>query len=144
MLAAGQLNVEQATTLLKALGPSAAEAMSAGPVHLAPPAPPPSPPGPPPAARRAGGRPRFIRIHIESKGKGGSRDNVNLNVPFPLAKFALRFLPTEAKADLHAQGIDIAQLLEGINDDLPEGKLIDIESDKGDGADPTHITIEVI
>lgn len=141
MLAMGLINVEQATSLLKALGPSAAEAMSSAPSHhmTAPP-----PPREPMSTEPPRGRgPRFLKINISSDDDGG-RGNVNVSVPYALAKFALRFLPHEARSRLDDQGIDISALLESVSDELPDGKLLDIETDKTDGSGRAHITIEVI
>lgn len=140
MLAMGQINVEQATALLKALGPSAAEEMSSGPSRHAAAPPPPEPARPDKPAFR---RPRFLRINISSDGEDGHGD-VNVSVPYALAKFALRFLPNEARSRLTDQGIDISALLDSVNDDLPDGKLVDIQTDTNDGAGRAHITIEVI
>lgn len=143
MLAAGQINAEQAATLLKALGPSAAETMSSGPnpsERLTAPTWPrvPEPPAPP-----RGRVPRFLRIKIASDDDSGKGD-VNVSVPYALAKFALRFLPHEARKKLDEQGIDLAALFESVNEELPDGKLIDINTDKSDGSGRAHITIEVI
>lgn len=140
MLAAGQINVEQATALLKALGPSMAEAMSSAPARREPLDPPAAPPAPAPRGRA----PRFLRINISSDDETVGKGNIHVNVPYALAKFAVRFLPNEARTRLDDQGIDIATLLENVNDELPEGKLIDIETDKTDGSGRAHITIEVI
>ena len=140
MLAAGQINAEQAATILKALGPTPAEAMSR-------PAPrvesqvlqPPRPPEP----SRRGKTPRLIKIQITSDDDSGKGD-VNVNVPYALAKFALRFVPQEARTRLEREGIDLASLFESVDDELPDGKLIDITTDKSDGSGRAQITIEVI
>lgn len=148
MLALGQINVEQATALLKALGPSQAEELAAGPERR--PTPniprPPMPPSPPTVpnqnGRAQGRRPRFIKINIatdDPEGKG----NVNVVVPYALAKFALRFMPSEARASLDEQGIDIAELLASVENDLVDGQLLNVETDKSDGTGRAHITIEV-
>src|SRR5690606_29166525 len=146
LLASGHINVEQATLLLKALGPSTAEAMSSGPVASESQAAAawqraPEPPPPPPPPRRGG--PRFLKIKIVSDDQSGTGD-VNVSVPYALAKFALRFLPNEARSRLDDQGIDLAALFESANDELPDGKLIDITTDQSDGSGRSHITIEVI
>lgn len=141
LLAAGRIDAEQAAMLLKALGPTAAEAM-ARPAHVVEP-PSQLPPQPPEPARR-GRAPRFIRIKITSDDDS-SKGDVNVSVPYALAKFALRFMPHEARARLEREGIDLGALFESVkNDEIPDGKLIDITTDKSDGSGRAHITIEVI
>jgi hypothetical protein len=149
LLALGTINVDQASELLKALGPSKEETLPLPPVtppravpHLPDHAQP-----PPQAPRPPGGRtkPRFVRIHIDStKGDTGKDTKVNVNVPVALAKFALRFIPADAKAEMSAQGIDIGQLLDGFDTEFSEGKILDLYADEEDGKGSTHITIEVI
>jgi len=143
LLAAGSINVDQASDLLKALGPSQAESLPLPPARAIQPVSPqpPEPPGP----RRSSGRRRFLRIHIDSVKGDGRRDaKVRVNVPMALAKFALRFVPADAKAELAAQGIDVVQLLDGFDEDVPDGKLLDLVAEQGDGSGTAHITIEVI
>lgn len=150
LLAAGKVNADQAASLLKALGPTPAESL-------------PRPPAPRPAeepqrwqkayeaavhaaaerTRGPGGRPRFVRIRIEASKSGGKNTNVDVRVPYALAKFALRFLPQEARKELEAQGIDIAQLLEGADGSTPQGNIVNVEA-ADPGGDVTHINIEVI
>lgn len=143
LLAAGSINVEQASELLKALGPSQAETLPLPPARAIQPVTPQAPQ--PPAPRNATNRRRFLRIQIDSVKGDGSRDaKVKVNVPMALAKFALRFVPTEAKSELVAQGIDVAQLLDGFDEDVPDGKLLDLVAEQGDGSGTAHITIEVI
>ncbi|HET8984181.1 MAG TPA: hypothetical protein VFN03_00345 [Trueperaceae bacterium] len=149
LLALGTINVDQASELLKALGPSKEESLALPP--LAPPRAVPSladrvqqrPQAPRAPAVRI--KPRFVRILIDStKGDGGKATRVDVNVPVALAKFALRFVPSEAKAEMAAQGIDIAQLLDGFDAEFSEGKILDLHADEEDGKGSTHITIEVI
>lgn len=149
LLAAGSINVDQAAELLKALGPSKEERLPlppTTPVRAAPPQAPGAPQVPQaPVAPTGRGRPKFLRIRVEANKNGGSKDSkVNVSVPIALAKFALRFIPTEAKTELATQGIDIAQLLDGFDSDFAEGKILDLHADDEDGAGSTHITIEVI
>ncbi len=156
MLAAGKLDVEQATALLKALGPTPAESLPLPPARRpVEPALPPLPdlprlPAWPPAPsvefdegafpRR---RRRFLRIKVDAKKEGGKTTNVDVRVPYALAKFALRFLPQEARRELEAQGIDISQLLE-MAETMPEGKIVDVDAADPDNEDTAHITVEVI
>lgn len=143
MLAAGQINADQAAALLKALGPSAAETMSSGPGSAERPVAPAWPRAPEPQPVPRGRAPRFLKIKIVSDDDSGKGD-VNVSVPYALAKFALRFLPSEARSKLDEQGIDLAALFESVNEEIPDGKLIDITTDKSDGSGRAHITIEVI
>ncbi len=139
MLAAGQINAEQAATLLKALGPTPAEEM-VRPLRSESQVPTPPRAPDPPSRRRP---PRLIKIKITADDDTG-RGDVNVSVPYALAKFALRFMPQEARTRLEQEGIDLTALFESVNDELPDGKLIDITTDKSDGSGRANITIEVI
>ncbi len=136
MLAAGQIDVDQATELLKALGTD----RQAPPRSLRPPVPPQTVGG---ESRR--GIARVLSISIDAKGDAGDeRAKVRVNVPLALAGFAMKFLPTEAKEQLNMQGIDLEELLETLGDELPEGRLVDIDaSQMGEGAN-ARIVIEVV
>ncbi len=138
MLAAGQIDVDQATELLKALGTD----------RQAPPRSP-RPPVPPQVVGSGGesrrGIARVLSISIDAKGDAGDeRAKVRVNVPLALTRFAMKFLPTEAKEQLNTQGIDLEELLETLGDELPEGRLVDIDaSQMGDGTN-ARIVIEVV
>lgn len=124
LLAAGQLTVDEASELLAALGPEGAPQ-----------------PSQPPVPPRPKGISRNLRIRIDADRDKGK---VRVNVPLGLARFASRFLPSEAKSQLERQGIDLDGLLESLGGDLPEGKLIDIEA-SGDEENPVaRIVVEVI
>jgi len=126
MLAAGQINAEQASTLLAALrGPAA------------------PPPPPPPAARR--GTARMLRISIDAgEEPGGERAKIRVNVPLGLAKFASRFMPAEARRELEGRGIDLNELIDAITTETPEGPLVDIDVDDDSGEKRAKIMIEVV
>lgn len=148
MLAAGKLDVEQATALLKALGPTPAESLPLPPTRVpAPPAPPellgPPPVHAPPAPQAARRQPRFVRIKVDATKEGGKTTNVDVRVPYALAKFALRFVPKEAREELEAKGIDISQILEAA-ETVSEGKIIDVDATDPDEQGTAHITVEVI
>ena len=147
LLALGTINVEQAASLLKALGPSKEETLPLPPAAAAQPTPPlrfDMPQHPTAPAQPRVPKPKFVRIRIDaSKGDGNKDTKVNVTVPIALAKFALRFVPAEAKAEMQAQGIDVAQLLEGFDTDY-NGKILDLDAAEDDGKGTTHITIEVI
>jgi len=130
MLAAGTISVDEAANLLKALGggqPEASVALS---------------------APRRGGHARLLRISIDenlTEGGEGTGTKVRVNVPIALARFAARFLPKDAGSELKEQGIDIEEILASLGDDLPDGKLVDIDaiSDE-DGKSNARIVIEVV
>jgi hypothetical protein len=135
MLAAGTISVEDAANLLKALGAS-------GSAGVAAPEPPPAP-----APPRPKGPARLLRVVIDADKdeSGGGAAKVRVNVPLSLAKFAMRFMPPEARAELDTQGIDLAKLLEELGDEVPEGRLVDIETDPSEsGKGAAHIVIEVV
>jgi hypothetical protein len=129
MLAAGQINVDQASELLRALGDA--------PIGAAP------PPPPPPAARS--GTARLLRISIDANDDGdGDRAKIRVNVPLGLAKFAGRFLPAEARTELESQGIDLSELINALSTETPEGKLVDIDVDDDSGGKKAKIVVEVV
>lgn len=152
LLASGKISVDDATSLLKALGPTPAEAYRGPsvPVPVVPDAtaivaPAAAPPPPSPAARSSRTGARVLRINIDEVSDGRSKNKVKVNVPLGLAKFALRFMPAKAKEELASQNIDINQLLDGITDQAPEGQIVELESVKNDGSGTIErITIEVI
>ena len=127
MLAAGQINVDQASELLRALG----DAPSAASV------------APPPPTRT--GTARLLRISIDANDDGdGERAKIRVNVPLGLAKFAGRFLPAEARTELEAQGIDLSELISALSTETPEGKLVDIDVDDDKGGKKAKIVVEVV
>jgi hypothetical protein len=129
MLAAGQINVDQASELLRALGDAPSGA---------------APPPPPPPSTRSGTA-RLLRISIDANDDGdGDRAKIRVNVPLGLAKFAGRFLPAEARTELEAQGIDLSELINALSTETPEGKLVDIDVDDDDGGKKAKIVVEVV
>lgn len=130
MLAAGTISVDDAANLLKALS--------------GPPGQPPEPPAP----RRRGGQARLLRISIDdadSEGARGESTKVRVNVPIALARFATRFLPKDASDELRDQGIDLAELISSLDEDLPDGKLLEVEAEPDDPSKAkTRIVIEVV
>ena len=130
MLAAGQINVDQAGELLRALGDAPRGAADV-----------PTPPTPPRT-----GTARLLRISIDANDDGdGERAKIRVNVPLGLAKFASRFLPVEARSELEAQGIDLSELITAISTETPEGRLVDIDvDDDGSGRKKAKIVVEVV
>ncbi len=130
MLAAGSISVDEATNLLKAVwgGPASA------PARL-------------PAPARTGGPARLLRISIDETGgrEGGAGTKVRVNVPLSLARFATRFLPAEASVELAEQGIDLAEIISSLGDELPDGRLVDIAATSDeDASKTTNIVVEVV
>lgn len=138
LLEAGRISAEQAAVLLDAVGSR-----------------PPAPPEPPTPGRAAGAnsaakapRPRppaqLLRISIDAREGTSDKAKVHVNVPLGLARFAARFLPEEARTELDARGIDLAELLSGLGDELPDGPLVDIDASDEAGAKTARIRIEVV
>lgn len=130
MLASGNITVDEATSLLKAIG---SNPLGAGPGST-----------PPSAQRRRGAR--LLRISIETKRDQADEDatKMHVNVPLSLARFAGRFLPREVSMELEQQGIDLRTLLDELGDEVSEGPLVEVDVAKGDEGTTAHIVIEVI
>jgi hypothetical protein len=92
MLEEGKIIADEAARLLEAVGEGGAEAEA--------------PPG------KGRGKTLHVRVF-----KGGSeRPNVNVNIPLSLAKWALKFVPADARARMGDKDIDIddiGSLLDG-------------------------------
>jgi hypothetical protein len=88
---------------------------------------------------------RMIRIAVE-----GEEVKVKVNVPAALAKFAANFIPSDVQQRLASQGLDIANILDMLKGELPEGRIVDVEvSDmakmsNGDGDRPMKGPMKVI
>lgn len=128
MLAAGTITVDDAANLLKAIGGPGGGAETA-------------------VARRTTGGARMLRISIDAQkaGESGESAKVRINLPMALARFASRFMPKEANAELQEQGVDLNQIIDALGDDLPDGKLVDIDASSDDPSEgTTRIVIEVV
>ncbi len=116
MLASGQVNVEQAENLLAAIESPQVEAKPKGAAKL-------------------------LRISVDAEPETA----VRLNIPAPLAKFALQFVPKDVRGELEDQGINLAELLDGLLEtlkgDLPDGRLVDIEA--SEGGNHVKVTIDI-
>ena len=130
MLAAGRISADAAAELLKAVSVQ-------GPRVPAPPPVPTPPPTPAP------GRPRILRILVDAPNTGNG-GKVRVNVPLALAKYAMRFIPRDTTDELSDQGIDLAQLLQDLGDDLPQGRLVDIEAEDDSGDAKIAVIVEVV
>lgn len=144
MLAEAQVSFEQTRDLLTSLaGGERGGSRRGGAYGAVPPLPPVALHGA--ASGRRKGIARVLRINIDAgEGDGGDRAKIRVNVPIALAKFAGKFMPNEAKEQLKAQGIDLVELLDTIGDDLPDGRLVDIDASDGDGEKHAKIIIEVV
>jgi len=73
-------------------------------------------------------KPHWLYIKVnEEDGK-----TVNIKIPISLAKFAGKFIPKEAKAEMSAQGIDLDLdgILKALEDEGPMN-LIEVDDDEG-------------
>jgi hypothetical protein len=143
MLAAGQINADEAAELLAAVESGSDARDRRGPRE--------HPAGIVEAVMRARGKEarriaRSLRIVIDSGAENeGDRGRVTVTVPLALAKFAGKLIPEEARSRLEDEGIELAELLQALDQELPEGRLIDI--DTGSAADPSsraRIIVEVV
>ncbi len=116
MLASGQITVEQATELLNALEAPARPDAPASPKSAA----------------------KMLRILVDKEDEA----KVRVNVPAPLARFAMQFVPKETRRELEAQGINLNELLGVLKNEFPEGRLVDVEADE-DG-ESVRVIIEVV
>ena len=89
---------------------------------------PPAPPAPPMPAMMNRKPARLLHIDIESCDGA----TVKLNLPLGLANFALKMIPKDAQKTMSEQGIDLGILSEMLKGELPEGNLVEIESENGD------------
>lgn len=143
MLAAGQLTPQEAEELLRSLGSEAdadyERARTSAGSRLRP--------------RDAGGEAgtadrriaRALRIVIDAGEDGESHDRIAVTLPLALAKFAGKLIPEEARIKLEEEGIEIAALLDALDQELPEGRLVDIDTTGSDDAgNRARIVIEVV
>lgn len=128
LLEGGQISTSQATELLRALDPRGT----------------PSEAGDPGQAQRRFGV-RMIRISIDAMNPDGTRSNtVRVNVPLALARFATRFIPPDARAELNSRDIDLSDLMSALNEDLPDGTLMDLTSHDEETGKSAKICIEIV
>ena len=120
LLEAGEITANEAAELLEALQDAGFPA-------------PPPPPEPKGVARS-------LRVNIRAAG-AAEASTVTFSVPVALAKFAGKFIPHEAKAQVEKQGIDLDELLGSLNGEFPTGPLLNIEA--GDASDEVTISVEV-
>lgn len=121
LLEAGEISADEAAELLEALQDATFPA-----------------PPPPPEPR---GVARGLRVSIKAS-EGSEASSVNFSVPIALAKFAGKFIPREAKAQVEKQGVDLNELLGSLDGDFPPGPLLAVKA--GDGSEEVTITVEVV
>ena len=95
MLEEGKISVEEAAKLLEAL-----EAPQEEPTE---------------------GKAKWLRVKIATE----EGEKVNVNLPLSLAKFAMRFIPQEAKAKMEEKGVNLDQIL-GELTEVKIGKLVEV------------------
>jgi len=74
--------------------------------------------------------PRWLRIQVDSS----EGERVRVNVPWKLARFAMNFIPKEARTRLGEEGFDISAIIDGIEEVVSgaEGEIVSVESSAGD------------
>ncbi|XOB97874.1 SHOCT-like domain-containing protein [Deinococcota bacterium DY0809b] len=114
MLAEGQITAEEAAELIEALGDTPRAD----------------------AELRPGGPARLLRIYVHDPEDA---TEVKVNLPLALARFALKFIPEEQRAQIAEAGFDLDELLASLKSETPEGRLVELEQ-----ADGTRVIIEVV
>jgi hypothetical protein len=122
MLAQGKITAEDAARLLDRLNHPHADPST-------PPPPPPAPPTPP-----AGGRPRFLRVLVNSE----DGDKVNVRVPLSLVSAGIKLttvMPKDVGEKLKEKGLDLSDLASGKGEaviDALRELQVDVVSEDGD------------
>jgi hypothetical protein len=114
MLAEGKITAQEAERLLERLAKA----------------------GPPPAGAAAapGGKPKFLRVVVNSV----QGDTVNIRVPLQLVRTGIKIgamLPDSARERLHERGIDLSQLSGLETEEMVEALrelTVDVDSSTGD------------
>ena len=88
----------------------------------------PTPPVAPPPLP-VGNRKTARMLNIQIEGADGS--DVRLNLPLGLANFALKMIPKHAQVAINEQGLDLGLLQQMLQNELPEGDLVSINSSDG-------------
>lgn len=114
MIAQGKVTPEEGERLLAAMGVAAQGAS------------PPSGSGALAAQRSAAHR--WLRIHVDTS----EGERVRVNVPWKLAKFAINFIPKEARARLGDEGFDVSEIIDGIVSGTADGEIVSVDTNRGD------------
>lgn len=132
LLESGTISAEQAAVLLESLGTEGSKARTK--------------PSPTPARTVTPKPPaQLLRIAIDAVDDADDENvKVNVNVPLKLARFAANFMPKEARTELSDQGIDLADILSSLGDEIPDGPLVDIDATENDGGKRVKVRIEVV
>lgn len=77
---------------------------------------------------------KSLKILVQEGGK----EKVNLSIPLSLAQAFTGFMPENARAKLEDKNINISELLENLENENGDGKLIDID----EGNEHVEIRIE--
>jgi len=86
------------------------------------------------ASHGSGGRPRYLRIVVDSS----DGDNVNIRIPLKLVKTGLALstmVPKDANEKLHDHGVDLSKLSQLNDDEILEAireLQVDVDSSDGD------------
>lgn len=74
--------------------------------------------------------PRWLRIHVDTS----EGERVRVNVPWKLARFAMNFIPKEARARLGEEGFDISSIIDGIEGLVSgaDGEIVSVDTSEGD------------
>ena len=120
MLQEGKLTAEQAEKLLKALesgSENKTETKGSGSVTVS---------EGKPGSRLKG----KFKIEVES----ADGDNVMITLPLMLAKLALSMMPAEKMSEIKASGVDLAQIVNNIEEfiDMVDEDIVNVESADGD------------
>ncbi len=115
MLDEGKVTVEEAEGLLDKLGESrGGEETGVGPVEK---------------SRKA----RALRIVVIEDGE----EEVNISIPLKLVKMFETLLPSKAKEKLDEKGVNLDVVLDAIEEETVDGKLVDIHDED------THVEIKL-
>ncbi|MBN2857932.1 MAG: hypothetical protein JXN63_05990 [Candidatus Delongbacteria bacterium] len=121
MLQEGKLTAEQAEKLLKALDGGS----ESRPDHKSETA------GVTVSSGKPGSRLKGkFKVEVES----ADGDNVMVTLPLMLAKLALSMMPAEKMSEIKASGVDLAQIVNNIEDfiDMIDEDIVNVESANGD------------
>ncbi|MFP3953201.1 MAG: SHOCT-like domain-containing protein [Candidatus Bipolaricaulota bacterium] len=79
------------------------------------------------------GKPRALRIIVVEEGE----EEVNISIPLKLVRMFETLLPSKAKKKLDEKGVNLDVVLDAIEDETVDGKLVDIHD--GD----THVEVKL-
>lgn len=129
----GAITPEEAEKLLDALESGAGEAPAPEPVAL---------------KDTRGRKPKKLRILVDNTEKDNGKAKVNISIPVSLIRslgpIALSTIPKETKKELEEKGINIASLIDQIEELIDSGMEEDfVDIDTGEGDTPSKVRIYV-